>query len=302
MTPMVKCTSFLAATALSLGLVLPAQAQDAEAPAAETETPAAETPAVDVTAATVVATVNGEEITLGHLMAARLALPQQYQALPNEVLLPGLVEQLIQQTLLSQATPEVSARGQIQIDNEIRAVRATETLGDILAGAVDEDKVQAFYAENYVNAEPSMEWNASHILVETEEEAAALIEELNGGADFAELAREHSIGPTGPNGGALDWFGPKMMVPPFEEAVKNMEVGEVAGPLQTQFGWHVIKLNDTREAAVPELEAVRGEIVEALENAAVEAALAELLEEAEVDRAGLEGIDPAALSDPSMFE
>ncbi len=297
MTPMAKHTSFIVGAALSLGLALPALAQDAEA-----EAPATETATMDVTAETVVATVNGEEITLGHLMAARLALPQQYQALPNEVLLPGLVEQLIQQTVLSQATAEVSARGQIQIDNEIRAVKATETLGDILAGAVDEDKVQALYAENYVDAEPSVEWNASHILVETEEEAAALIEELNGGADFAALAREHSTGPSGAEGGALDWFGPGMMVEPFEIAVKDMEVGEVAGPLQTQFGWHVVKLNDTREAPVPELEAVRGEIIEALENEAVEAALAEMLEGAEVERIELDKIDPAVLSDPSMFE
>ncbi|TYB77703.1 peptidylprolyl isomerase [Maritimibacter fusiformis] len=294
---MAKHTSFIVGAALSLGLALPALAQDAEA-----EAPATETATMDVTAETVVATVNGEEITLGHLMAARLALPQQYQALPNEVLLPGLVEQLIQQTVLSQATAEVSARGQIQIDNEIRAVKATETLGDILAGAVDEDKVQALYAENYVDAEPSVEWNASHILVETEEEAAALIEELNDGADFAALAREHSTGPSGAEGGALDWFGPGMMVEPFEVAVTDMEVGEVAGPLQTQFGWHVVKLNDTREAPVPELEAVRGEIIEALENEAVEAALAEMLEGAEVERIELDKIDPAVLSDPSMFE
>lgn len=297
MTLMAKHTSFIVAAALSLGVALPAQAQDADA-----EAPAAETETMDVTAKTVVATVNGEEITLGHLMAARLALPQQYQQLPNEVLLPGLIEQLVQQTVLSQATEEVSARGQIQIDNEIRAVKATEALGEILAGAVDEDKVQALYAENYVNAEPSMEWNAAHILVETEEEAAALIEELNEGADFAELAREHSTGPSGAEGGALDWFGPGMMVEPFEVAVKDMEAGEVAGPLQTQFGWHVVKLNETREAPVPELEAVRGEIVEALENQAVEAALDEMLEGAEVERIELDGIDPAVLSDPSIFE
>jgi peptidyl-prolyl cis-trans isomerase C len=290
-------TSFLLIAALSLGLALPAQAQDAEAPAA-----AAETPAMDVTAKTVVATVNGEQITLGHLIAARLALPQQYQALPDEVLFPGLVEQLIQQTVLSQAAGEVSARGQVQIDNEIRAVKATETLGDILDGAVDEEKVQALYAANYVDSDPSVEWNASHILVETEEEAAALIEELANGADFATLAREHSTGPSGAEGGALDWFGPGMMVEPFETAVTDMEVGEVAGPLQTQFGWHVIKLNDSREAPVPELEAVRGEIIEALENQAVEAALAELVAAADVERTGLDGINPAVLSDPAMFQ
>ncbi len=301
MTLTAKHTSFLLGAALTLGLALPAHAQDAAA-GAEAPAAAAETEAAPVTASTVVATVNGENITLGHVIAARLALPQQYQALPEDVLFPGLVEQLIQQTVLGQAAGEISARGQVQIDNEIRAVKATETLGEILAGAVDDEKVQAFYATTFVDAEPSVEWDASHILVETEEEAAALIEELNNGADFAELAREHSTGPSGPEGGALGWFGPGMMVEPFEVAVTDMEVGEVAGPLQTQFGWHVVKLNDTREAPVPELEAVRGEIIEALENEAVEAALAELLEGAEVERVELEGFDPSVLSNPAMFE
>ena len=72
----------------------------------------------------------------------------------------------------------------------------------------------------------------------------------------------HSTGPSGPSGGELGWFGPGMMVPPFEEAVMAMEVGAVSEPVETQFGWHVITLNDTRSQAAPPLDEVREELAE----------------------------------------
>ena len=92
---------------------------------------------------------------------------------------------------------------------------------------------------------------ARHILVETEEEANSLIEDLNGGRDFAELAREESTGPSGPNGGDLGFFGRGQMVPSFEQAAFALEDGEISAPVQTQFGWHVIKVEERRAAPVP---------------------------------------------------
>ena len=294
MKNLAKNTALLAGAAFMLTLAAPGFAQDAS------EQP--EAAATEVSADTVLATVNGEQITLGHVIAARYSLPEQFQVLPNEVLLPGLVDQLIQQTVLGQAIGEMTRRAQVQLDNEQRAIVATEKLDEVLADAIDDEKVAAAYEEQYANAEPTPEWNASHILVETEEEAQALLDELEGGADFADLAREHSTGPTGPSGGALDWFGPGMMVEPFEVAVSGMSAGDVAGPIQTQFGWHVVKLNDTRMKGAPDLEEVRGEIQEQLENDAVEQALAALLEAATIERAELEGIDPNVLSDMSLLD
>lgn len=293
-----KRGTLLTGAALSLLLAAPLAAQDAETsePAAETVEPMA------VDASTVLATVNGEDITLGHVIAARLTLPEQYQTLPNDVLLNGLIDQLIQQTVLGQAMGEMTRRAQIQLDNERRAITATEKLDDVISTAVDDAAIQAAYDAEYANAEPTKEWNASHILVETEDEAAALIDELNGGADFAELAREKSTGPSGPNGGELGWFGPGMMVQPFEEAVMGMEDGAVAGPIQTQFGWHVVKLNDARMKGAPALDEVRAEIVAKLENDAVEQALAALLGAAEIERADVSGIDPNVLTDLSILD
>ncbi|SMH45293.1 peptidylprolyl isomerase [Maritimibacter sp. HL-12] len=277
-----KTTTLLAGAALMLVASAPLRAEES--------------------ADTVMAVVNGDEITLGHVIAARFALPEDYQALPNDVLLPGLIEQLIQQTVLGQAIEEMSARAKIQLDNERRAIVATEKLDEVISGAVDDAKVQAAYDETYADAEPTQEWNASHILVETEEEAQALVDELAGGAEFPVLAREHSTGPSGPSGGELGWFGPGMMVEPFEVAVADMDVGDVAGPVQTEFGWHVLKLNDARMKGAPALDEVRGEIEEQLENDAVEQALATLLDAATIERTDVEAIDPDVLSDVSLLD
>lgn len=116
------------------------------------------------------------------------------------------------------------------------------------------------------------EVKARHILLESEEDAAAVIEELQGGADFAELAEERSTGPTGPDGGDLGWFTPESMVPPFAQAVSAMEVGSFSSePVQTQFGWHVILLEDRRANQPPGLDAVRADITNRVNQEKLEA-------------------------------
>jgi len=92
-----------------------------------------------------------------------------------------------------------------------------------------------------------MKVRASHILVKTEEEAKDLYEKIQNGADFAELAMEHSLCPSKRDGGDLRFFGRGMMVKPFEDAAFDMEVGQVSEPVQTQFGWHLIKLTDKKD-------------------------------------------------------
>lgn len=288
--------SLVKATILSVSLALPGWAQEEETVTEEPTSPS-------VTAETVVATVNGEDITVAHVAAARAMLPQQYQQLPNEVLLPGLVDQLVQQTVLSQAIDQISPMIEIQLDNERRQMVAAQKIESVVSDGVDEDAIQAAYDAKYEGAEPTTEWNASHILVETEAEAADLVEQAREeDADFAALAQEHSTGPSGPSGGELGWFSTGMMVEPFETAVADMEAGDVQGPIQTEFGWHVIKLNETREKGAPALDEVRQEIVAELQNSAVEEAVAKLLEDADVERMDIETLDPAILTDPSMFQ
>ncbi|MEZ5476877.1 MAG: peptidylprolyl isomerase [Thiolinea sp.] len=107
---------------------------------------------------------------------------------------------------------------------------------------------------------------ARHILVATEDEAKALIEEVKGGKDFTELAKEKSTGPSGKNGGDLGWFKPQSMVKPFAEAVMAMEPDSVStAPVETQFGWHIIKLEEKRDVKLPDLESMKPQLKRQLE-------------------------------------
>lgn len=250
----------------------------------------------------VVATVNGQDITLGHMLILRQRLPQQYQQLSPNVLFDGILDQLVQQTLLGEEIETLSRGSQAMLDNELRALKATEAIRSLVDAAMTDEAIQEAYDQAYGDPEPETEFNASHILVATEEEAKALIAELEGGADFAELAMEKSTGPSGPRGGQLGWFGEGAMVAPFEEAVLAMDVGAVSAPVQTQFGWHVIKLNETRIKNAPALEAVRGELQEEIQTAAVQARIEELTESAEISRVSVDEIDPALLNNPALLE
>ena len=270
-----------AATALSAAALI------ALAPVARAQEPGAET---------VLATVNGVKITLGHVVVAVQGLPQQYRQMPDDALYEGVLEQLIQQTALAQSVEDPTTVTVLTIENQTSGLLAGEALGKVAEAAVTDDALQAAYDETYAEAEPSREYNASHILVETEEEAQALLAELEGGADFATLAQENSTGPSGPNGGSLGWFEPAMMVAPFADAVSEMEPGDVAGPVQTQFGWHVIRLNETRMTSAPPLEEVRGELVQQVERAAIDAHVSAVLDDADVTRAEVE-VDPALIRD-----
>lgn len=128
-----------------------------------------------------------------------------------------------------------------------------------------DEEIQKIYDADFAN-QSNTEYKARHILVKEEEEAKSLITQLDSGSDFAELAKEHSTGPTGKNGGDLGWFDAGQMVAPFAEALKAMEKGKyTAAPVKTQFGWHVILLEDSRQSPAPTLESVRGKIETALQ-------------------------------------
>ena len=214
----------------------------------------------EMTAETVVASVDGADITLGQLIMLRSQLPAQYQELSDDLVFNGLVEQLVNQQLLANTLDEDPLRVEIAITNERRSLRAGEVVNDLALEPITDEALQEAYDARFEGVEPEQEYNASHILVETEEEAIEIIESLEGGADFAETAAEESTGPSGPNGGELGWFGAGMMVPEFEAAVVALETGELSEPIQTQFGWHVVKLNDSRETSHPTLDDLRDEL------------------------------------------
>ena len=275
---------FMGAALLAASFAFPAMAEDAPSD-------------------TVLATVNGEDITLAHVIVAYATLPQQYQQLSTDVLFDGILEQLIQQTALAQTNgPDLPASVVISLENERRSLIAANVIERVMAGAASDESVQAAYDEKYANTPDALEYDASHILVETEEEAKAIVEELSKGADFAETAKEKSTGPSGPSGGSLGWFGKGMMVPEFEAAVIALEPGAISDPVQTQFGWHVIKLEETRIKEAPALDAVRDELRLKVEQDAVQAHIDALVAKSEVDTSASEGIDPALLGQIELLE
>lgn len=256
----------------------------------------------EVNADTVLATVNGTEITAGHLVLLKAQLPQQYQSMSDDTLYAPLLQQAIQQLLLSQSIEDLGTAGRLAMDNQNRQLRANIAMRELAEEAVTEEALQAAYDARYAAAEPGREFNAAHILVESEEEAEDLRRELAGGADFSALARSHSIGPSGPNGGDLGWFGVGTMVPEFETAVQALEPGQVSQPTQTQFGWHLIQLRETRLAEVPSLEAVREELAASLREKAVADRLAELEAAADLERQPSEAVGSDFLSRPGLIE
>jgi peptidyl-prolyl cis-trans isomerase C len=287
----------LFATGLIAGLALsvPAFAQDAAAP---------ETGGYD--ASTVVATVNGTDITLGHVVVMLNRLPEQYQSVPDAALMGMIVEQLIDQTLLADSLSTDGADDplsvKLHLENERRGNLALQALNAKIADAVTPEAVQAAYDAAIAGFEPATEYRAAHILVETEEEANDLRAQIEGGADFAALATEHSQDPgSGANGGSLGWFGLGQMVPEFEAAVVALEPGAVSQPVQTQFGWHIIRLDETRETTPPPLEAVRAEVENQVRQEAVQAEIAALRAEASIEVVE-NAVAPEAIRDPAVLE
>lgn len=254
------------------------------------------------TADTVVATVNGTQITLGQMIAMKESLPPEYQSLPDDVLFKGIFDQLVQQEVLAQSVKDLGPRALATMENDKRGYVSGLAIQGIVKEAVTDAALQKAYDDRFKDAKPQTEYNAAHILVATKEEADAIKAELAGGADFAEVAKAKSTDTgSGANGGDLGWFGLGMMVKPFEEAVVGAKVGEVTGPVQTDFGYHLILVKETRVAEKPTLDQLRDELAQEVENAAITAKIDELTKAATVTREG-EGLDPAILKNSALID
>jgi peptidyl-prolyl cis-trans isomerase C len=252
-------TSMLALI-LAAGALAPAAAQDA-APA--TEAPAAE--AAPVSPETVVATVGGEPITEADLGFAAEDLTQELSQMPPDQRKPFLLRVLIDMKVMAKAgqdagmadTPLFQQRLDYLEDRALRRAYFAETI----ANSVTEEAVRADYEAFVAEFVPADEIRASHILVPTQDEANAVKAELDGGADFATVAKEKSIDPGAANGGDLGFFGKGMMVAPFEAAAFALtDVGQVSAPVESQFGWHVIRLEEKRQSAPPAFEQVAAQL------------------------------------------
>lgn len=199
-----------------------------------------------------------------------------------------LLDELIQLVLLSNA----AKTGGLVADDEFAAelellqlqtIARRQISAELERDPVTEAELRQAYEENLEQL-AGVQYKARHILVDAESDAQNLIAELQQGADFQELARAHSTGPSGPDGGDLGWFSADRMVAPFATAVRAMEVGSyTTQPVQTRFGWHVILLEDKSDAVAPGLDAVRTDVTNMAEQQKVESYLERLRNNAMID-------------------
>ena len=244
--------------------------------------------AAAVSGDTPVATVNG--------LAIPLDLFRMYYAdrlrQPNIKNSPELQNQAFNELINMVVTAQDAESKGLDKDESVRRLLELQRLQTLSRAALQtaaqaiepkDEELKKLYEER-VGKEKRTEYKARHILVKTEEEAKKLIAELDGGADFADLAKEKSLGPTGKGGGDLGWFGAGQMVPPFTEAVAAMKPGTHSSkPVQTQFGWHVILLEESRESDPPSLDDVKGELTTLMQQETLAKYVASLRESAKLD-------------------
>ena len=242
----------------------------------------------------VVANINGSQLLLSDLERAYSRLPDQYRQAPLEAIFEPLLEQMIDgELILGEAEsanladdPEIAAEIANARDNVLRQA----FVGRSIESAMTDEALLAAYQDK--KAEPGFsfeEVKARHILLEDEEAAKAVIEALDGGADFAELAKEKSTGPSGPNGGDLGYFRQGAMVPEFGNAAFSMEPGTYsAEPVKTDFGFHVIMVEDKRMNE-PSFEETEQELRQAIADTTITELVAGLRDGAEIERFNIDG-------------
>jgi peptidyl-prolyl cis-trans isomerase C len=242
----------------------------------------------------VVARVNGHELHRSDVELAQRSLPEQYQQVPLPQIYPMLLEQLVGGTLIAEAgrkdkladDPEVKqrlARLEDRVIQEIYIKRA-------VAAAATDTKLHEQY-DKFVKAQPgNEELSARHILVASEDEAKAIIVDLGKGADFATLAKQKSTDPAKDTGGDLGYFTRDSMVPEFADAAFKLGKGEYTKtPVHTQFGWHVIKVEDRRSAPPPSFEDSKDELTNEVAREVIGAKIKALKDGAKVETFALDG-------------
>ena len=214
-----------------------------------------------------VATVDNHIITAQDVLDATDRLPKKIKEKPLSEIYPNIVNELINQHLITKQAYEDKLDQQkeiIEILNKNKdQIIAKYWLNNFLVKNISEAKIQDFYTKYLENFKTFKEFNASHILVEKENEALQIIKKLKIKSEFSKLAKSFSIGPSKENGGNLGWFRSGQMVKKFEEAVLKLQKGNFTKkPVKTKFGYHIIMLNDVRKSQPKKMNDVKQQIVE----------------------------------------
>ena len=231
----------------------------------------------------VLATVNGKAITEQD-MQRYVRNNQKGEAMDEQ----SLLNEMISRELVYQDALKKGLDKDPGVQEQIENLRTNIILGAALEQAVQsqpvgDDELKKLYDEQVAQYNVT-EYKARHILLKSKEDAEKVITELDMGGDFADLAKKRSTGPSAKQGGDLGWFAPQQMVPEFSQAVAGMEKGNYTkAPVQTQFGWHVIKLEDSRNAEPPSFEQVKPKILQMVEQQRLGDYIKGLRDDAKVD-------------------
>jgi peptidyl-prolyl cis-trans isomerase C len=291
--------TFRAILALSLALLAaPVWAQAAkQEKAAKQPAAAADDP--------VVIRVNGTEVHRSEAIELMRSLPPQLQKQPPDKVYSMVVGQVVDTLLVSQAARKQKIQDDPIVKKRLALVEdqiiAEAYVQRILAKSVTDDKLHARY-DKFVKEQPEREEvKARHILVPTEDDAKAVIAQLKGGADFAKLASEKTTDPAGKaSGGDLGYFTKDEMVPEFADAAFKLKPGEYTEtPVKSQFGWHVIKVEDRRTAKPPSFDQAKPRLAQEVSRDIVTDKIKELRVAAKIDVYNLDGSKPSAAPAPA---
>jgi peptidyl-prolyl cis-trans isomerase C len=284
---------------LAIGATQPALAQataPVQPPAATAPAPATEDP--------LVARVNGEEIRRSEVQAAIAELPPELRAAPDTVLSPLVIDQIVTQKVLVAAARAQKLQDQPEVQARLRRAEEQELqqalLRQEIAPKLTDEALRARYARDIAGKPGDEEVHARHVLVANEADAKKVEAEVRKpGADFAAIARSRSTGPGTEQGGDLGFFKKSDMVPEFAEAAFAMKPGEISQPVQSPFGWHVIKVEERRKAEAPSFEDSLDTLRQAAFDETVQDTITKLRNTAQIQRFNDDGTPRPATPAPS---
>jgi peptidyl-prolyl cis-trans isomerase C len=235
----------------------------------------------------VVAKVNGHEITEQELKFAEAEIGSELSGVPAENRRRVLYEYLVEAHLMAEAAEKAKFDEGKTFEARmkyyrLRALRDSYFENAIRDGVKD-GEAKALYDERVKSLPTQEEVHARHILVKTEDEAKKVAEELKSGKDFAEMAKKYSLDRGGEAGGDLGYFTRGQMVKPFEDAAFALEQGKVSEPIQTEFGWHILKVDDKRKRQPPGFDEVKDQIIASLVQAKLQATVQDLRKNGKVE-------------------
>jgi len=248
----------------------------------------------------VVARVNGIEIHQGDLAAAEADVGGNLPPMPPAQKREYLITYMADVLLLGQAAEQQKVGDRPEVKRQLAFERNKVLMESLLQSvghaAVTDEAMHKVYDEAVKQMTAEQEVHARHILVPTEEEAKAIEAQLKQGTDFATLAKEKSKDPGAANGGDLGWFTKDQMVPEFAEAAFKLDKGQISDPVHTQFGWHIIKVEDKRTKPIPKFEEVKPQLETYVAHRAQSELVDGLRKSAKIERVGEAAAPPAPLA------